>query len=198
MPPLRFFLSLALLAASLSSVLARPTCSRHHGECVTRTCHTPTVSPETPTPVPETTPNPETTPTTTPTSDPEPKPTTTPTPDPDPKPTTTPEATPTTTPEPKETPTTTHEPEGTPAPTGSTSESDIQAYLSAHNDMRAKHGAKPLTWSNELASKAQQWADGCVFKHSGGSLGPYGGRLKNISTQFLLDSFSREFVRWNW
>jgi len=63
----------------------------------------------------------------------------------------------------------------------STPDSDIQAYLSAHNNMRAKHGAKALTWSEPLASKAQQWADGCVFKHSGGSLGPYGGRLKDAS-----------------
>ncbi len=31
--------------------------------------------------------------------------------------------------------------------------------------------------SNNLAAKAQQWANGCVFKHSGGSLGPFGGML---------------------
>jgi len=34
-----------------------------------------------------------------------------------------------------------------------------------------------LTWSNDLASKAQQWANGCVFKHSGGTLGPFGENL---------------------
>jgi len=28
-----------------------------------------------------------------------------------------------------------------------------------------------------LASKAQQWANGCVFQHSGGSLGPFGENL---------------------
>ncbi|KAL4243480.1 hypothetical protein ABKN59_001155 [Abortiporus biennis] len=60
---------------------------------------------------------------------------------------------------------------------GSTSSSDISAYLSAHNSVRAQHGATALTWSDNLASKAQQWANGCVFQHSGGSLGPFGENL---------------------
>ncbi|KIJ45131.1 hypothetical protein M422DRAFT_29984 [Sphaerobolus stellatus SS14] len=60
---------------------------------------------------------------------------------------------------------------------GSTSQSDINAYLSAHNTVRAQHGAAALTWSQDLANKAQQWANGCVFKHSGGSLGPFGENL---------------------
>ncbi|KAF9056351.1 CAP domain-containing protein [Panaeolus papilionaceus] len=60
---------------------------------------------------------------------------------------------------------------------GSTSDSDIQAYLSAHNTIRAQHGASPLTWNNDLAAKAQQWANGCQFKHSGGSLGAFGENL---------------------
>lgn len=54
--------------------------------------------------------------------------------------------------------------------------SDISQYLSAHNSVRTRHGASDLTWSDTLASVAQQWADGCKFTHSGGSLGPYGGR----------------------
>jgi len=49
--------------------------------------------------------------------------------------------------------------------------------LSAHNTIRAQHGASDLTWSDELASKAQQWANGCVFQHSGGTLGPFGENL---------------------
>ena len=61
------------------------------------------------------------------------------------------------------------------SPTSGTSNGDIQAYLNAHNTVRAQHGAVALTWSDNLASKAQQWANGCVFKHSGGKLGPYGG-----------------------
>ncbi|KAH9898477.1 hypothetical protein C8Q73DRAFT_403625 [Cubamyces lactineus] len=60
---------------------------------------------------------------------------------------------------------------------GSTSQSDIDQYLQAHNSVRAQHGAAPLTWSDELAGKAQQWANNCVFQHSGGSLGPFGENL---------------------
>ncbi|KDQ63810.1 hypothetical protein JAAARDRAFT_76028 [Jaapia argillacea MUCL 33604] len=59
----------------------------------------------------------------------------------------------------------------------STSASDIDQYLQAHNSVRQHHGASDLTWNNNLASKAQQWANGCVFKHSGGKLGPYGENL---------------------
>ncbi|GAA6005520.1 uncharacterized protein JCM10292_007377 [Rhodotorula paludigena] len=40
--------------------------------------------------------------------------------------------------------------------------------LDAHNEFRAKHGVSALTWSNELASAAQAWADKCVFEHGGG------------------------------
>ena len=62
-----------------------------------------------------------------------------------------------------------------PSSGGSTSSNDISTYLSAHNSIRAEHGAAPLSWSDQLAGKAQQWANGCVFRHSGGSLGPFGG-----------------------
>ncbi|TFY68361.1 hypothetical protein EVJ58_g1061 [Rhodofomes roseus] len=58
-----------------------------------------------------------------------------------------------------------------------TSQSDIDKYLDDHNTVRAQHGASPLTWDDTLAAAAQQWANGCVFKHSGGTLGPYGENL---------------------
>jgi uncharacterized protein YkwD len=34
-----------------------------------------------------------------------------------------------------------------------------------------------LSWNNNLAAKAQQWANRCQFKHSGGSLGAFGENL---------------------
>ncbi|THH06365.1 hypothetical protein EW145_g4138 [Phellinidium pouzarii] len=58
-----------------------------------------------------------------------------------------------------------------------TSNSDISTYLSTHNTVRAAHGASPLSWNNTLAGAAQKWANGCVFQHSGGKLGPFGENL---------------------
>ena len=45
-------------------------------------------------------------------------------------------------------------------------------WIAAHNKVRAKHCAPPLTWSKKLADVAQKWANtlkakGCVFGHSG-------------------------------
>jgi len=61
---------------------------------------------------------------------------------------------------------------------GSTTPDDLaQQWLDAHNTARANHGASPLTWSDELASDALRWASGCVFKHSGGTLGRFGENL---------------------
>jgi len=63
---------------------------------------------------------------------------------------------------------------------GGAPSADIQVYLQAHNNIRSGHGAVDLTWSNDLAAKAQQWANGCQFKHSGGSLGPFGGKCHAV------------------
>lgn len=43
--------------------------------------------------------------------------------------------------------------------------------LTAHDELRAKHCAPPLAWSDELARAAQAWADklakkGCSLEHS--------------------------------
>jgi len=88
------------------------------------------------------------------------------------------------TPKPTTTSSTTPPPTTTPSDNGggdSTSQSDIQAYLDAHNTLRAKHHAAPLTWSSTLASAAETWAKRCVFEHSGGKLGPYGENLVSFS-----------------
>jgi len=61
---------------------------------------------------------------------------------------------------------------------GNTAPSDLaQQFLDAHNTARANHGAAALTWSDQLANAAQSWANACNFKHSGGSLGPFGENL---------------------
>ncbi len=43
--------------------------------------------------------------------------------------------------------------------------------LAAHNALRAKNGAAPLSWSPGLAQAAQAWASACVFQHSNTSYG---------------------------
>jgi uncharacterized protein YkwD len=61
-------------------------------------------------------------------------------------------------------------------------------FVAAHATARARHCAAPLTWSDNLAAYAQQWADhlasaGCAFGHSGGK---YGENLA-AGTQGVLD-----------
>ena len=52
---------------------------------------------------------------------------------------------------------------------GPVSETDIQTYLDAHNEIRSLHGAKPLTWSNELSFMAQASAGQCgSYEYSNG------------------------------
>ena len=65
----------------------------------------------------------------------------------------------------------------------------LDDVLNAHNDFRAQHGAAPLTWSDTLANAAQSWADRCVFEHSGGAVGPYGGTYTHCSGVILVDGF---------
>ena len=52
--------------------------------------------------------------------------------------------------------------DGSPAPSASGDVNDASAgggLLEAHNVVRARKGVPPLTWSAELASYAQEWAD---------------------------------------
>ncbi|HEY0253826.1 MAG TPA: CAP domain-containing protein [Kofleriaceae bacterium] len=67
-------------------------------------------------------------------------------------------------------PTAVTEPIATPMGTGATTVA--QHFVDAHNAVRAKHCAPPLTWNPKIAAVAQKWADslrdqGCKFGHSG-------------------------------
>ncbi|KAF5377524.1 hypothetical protein D9615_005246 [Tricholomella constricta] len=98
-------------------------------------------------------------------------------------------------------------PEQTQAPStgggssGGTSNSDIQAYLSSHNTVRARHGAADLTWNDDLAAKAQQWANGCLFEHSGGIFGRLGENLAagtgSYSIQSAVKGWTDEVTEYN-
>ena len=54
--------------------------------------------------------------------------------------------------------------------------------LAAHNSFRAQHGADALTWNGDLAAAADSWASRCVFEHSGGQVGAFGGTSSNGSS----------------
>ncbi|KAG0326891.1 hypothetical protein BGZ99_008800 [Dissophora globulifera] len=48
------------------------------------------------------------------------------------------------------------------------------AVLQTHNELRALHGAPPLTWNAKAAAFGANWINACKFQHSGG---PYGENL---------------------
>lgn len=48
---------------------------------------------------------------------------------------------------------------------------DEAAALARHNELRARHGAPSLEWSDALARSAQYMASRCVFIHSRSGLG---------------------------
>ena len=79
-----------------------------------------------------------------------------------------------------------------PEPTGDAMDDAAKAFIDAHNAVRAKHCAPPLTWSKKLAEIAQHWANtlkdkGCVFGHSPGM--KYGENLA-AGTEGALDPSS--------
>lgn len=66
------------------------------------------------------------------------------------------------------------------APPSATREPMAEAFVEAHNRVRARHCAAPLVWSPALAKVAQSWAtelanQGCAFGHSPGA--KYGENL---------------------
>ena len=79
-------------------------------------------------------------------------------------------------------------------PPANTQEFDYQSFarsaefanetLTAHNELRARHGAQPLRWSTELARTANDWAlsmtsTRCEMEHSGGA--KRGGDLRSAA-----------------
>ncbi|KAH8703409.1 CAP domain-containing protein [Talaromyces proteolyticus] len=63
--------------------------------------------------------------------------------------------------------------------------------LTQTNFYRQQHNASALTWNTTLASYAQNWADHCNWKHSGG---PYGENLAEgfSNTTSAIDAWARE------
>ena len=60
--------------------------------------------------------------------------------------------------------------------------------LIGHNSFRALHNASALVWSDDLAAAAKSWASGCVFEHSGGQVGDFGGMLSDGSSLVAEDT----------
>ncbi|ARF09933.1 hypothetical protein Indivirus_5_56 [Indivirus ILV1] len=60
-------------------------------------------------------------------------------------------------------------------PATQTSQNEIDMWVSVHNATRASVGLGPISWNENLAKGAKQWADGCVFEHSGSAIRNYNG-----------------------
>ncbi|KAJ7044656.1 CAP domain-containing protein [Mycena alexandri] len=76
------------------------------------------------------------------------------------------------------------------------SQSTIDAYLAAHNSIRAGHGAVDLSWNKTLADAASSWASSCQLKHSDGTLldGPYGENIVAATGHFPIANAMQQFV----
>ncbi|KAH8078003.1 CAP domain-containing protein [Filobasidium floriforme] len=76
-------------------------------------------------------------------------------------------------------------PEATQAPSsgvGGPDRSRPEDWLKAHNDERAKYGAEPIAWNDEMASVAQAWGAHCSWGHSQGIYG------ENIAASIAADT----------
>lgn len=74
-------------------------------------------------------------------------------------------------------------------PMGTAGSSVAERFVAAHNAVRAKHCAPPLSWNPKIAAVAQKWAEslrdqGCKFGHSGNQ--QYGENLA-AGTEGVLD-----------
>ncbi|KAL6749588.1 CAP domain-containing protein [Haematococcus lacustris] len=78
---------------------------------------------------------------------------------------------------------------------GPTPSVDVTAVLSRINELRARHGVPPLTWSTTLERYAQNWADNCYFEHS---YGPYGETLGLGSITMVIEQWYDEICMYNY
>ncbi|KAK6341035.1 hypothetical protein TWF696_009345 [Orbilia brochopaga] len=78
-------------------------------------------------------------------------------------------------PEPEPSPVPQPAPQPKPAPKPAPAPNDdAQICLDTHNSIRAKYGAPPLSWNQEMADYAMQHTTDCQMHHTGG---PYGENL---------------------
>ncbi|KAJ9512149.1 hypothetical protein QJQ45_012705 [Haematococcus lacustris] len=67
--------------------------------------------------------------------------------------------------------------------------------MSRINELRARHGVPPLTWSTTLERYAQNWADNCYFEHS---YGPYGETLGLGNITMVIEQWYDEICMYNY
>ncbi|USW58000.1 Putative CAP domain-containing protein [Septoria linicola] len=69
--------------------------------------------------------------------------------------------------------------------------------LNSTNYYRSQHLADPVQWNDTLADFAKDWAEGCIWKHSGG---PYGENLAaNFENSTLgIDAWGNEEKKYNY
>ncbi|MEP5614197.1 MAG: pathogenesis-related family 1 protein [Cyclobacteriaceae bacterium] len=79
-----------------------------------------------------------------------------------------------------------------------------QAFLEAHNTYRAAVGIEGLTWSDELAASATEWAEelasNCTFQHSSGSYGEnlWKGTSGAFAIEDVVESWGSEKQHYNY
>lgn len=74
---------------------------------------------------------------------------------------------------------------------------EISTFLFAHNSIRSAHNASDLTWSPDLAEKAELWADNCLFQRTEGLLSdaPYGELHAAATGPFPIPTAISQFTQ---
>jgi uncharacterized protein YkwD len=69
---------------------------------------------------------------------------------------------------------------------------EADQFLKAHNDVRAKHGASALVWSDSLASKAKGVAGKCAFQQTGDAQNLAAGSSSSFGISDAMASWMEE------